>query len=240
MYFISAPFGNYLHREGAVSVTGTWTVDPRPGRIKQILKTLRYTKTGWRNKLGLRNPGLRVGMLKTNYDDCLSLAAINPQDWAIIFDMISIVRNVELNISCPNLDSHEDTTQFEGFSHFTKQQGKWRIVKIPPTSSTQLIDKIVDLGYSQVHASNTLHTDKGGLSGRILTPHTLRLIEYIKNTHPHVEVIAGGGVYSKEDAQRYIDAGAEHISLGTVCFTPWRIKSILHHNIDFGSVAQLD
>ena len=60
------------------------------------------------------------------------------------------------------------------------------------------------------------------MSGRILTPHTLRLIEYIKNTHPHVEVIAGGGVYSKEDAQRYIDAGAEHISLGTVCFTPWR------------------
>ena len=85
MYFISAPFGNYLHREGAVSVTGTWTVDPRPGRIKQIIKTLRYTKTGWRNKLGLRNPGLRVGMLKTNYDDCLSLAAINPKDLEYYF-----------------------------------------------------------------------------------------------------------------------------------------------------------
>ena len=227
MYFISAPFGNYIRRKNAISVTGTWTLEPRPGRFKQIVRTLRYTRKGWRNKLGLRNQGLRVGMLKTRYDDCLSLAAIAPKDWVVMHDMISIRRNVELNISCPNLDSHEDTTQFDGFHLFTNLQSDWRIVKIPPTSTTKLVDKIIDLGYNQIHASNTLHTNKGGLSGRILTPYTLKLLEYIKLTHPHVEVIAGGGVYNKQDLQRYKDAGADHISLGSVCFTPWKINELL-------------
>ena len=64
MYFISAPFGNYIKRKDAISVTGTWTVHPRPGRLSQIIKTLRYTKTGWRNQLGLRNPGILHALVK--------------------------------------------------------------------------------------------------------------------------------------------------------------------------------
>ena len=50
----------------------------------------------------------------------------------------------------------------------------------------------------------------------------------IKNTHDGVTVIAGGGVYSKQDAQNYLNAGADHISLGSVCFTPWKIKGIIN------------
>lgn len=228
MYFISAPFGNYIKRSDAVNVTGTWTLHPRPGRFKQIIRTLRLTKDGWRNKLGLRNPGLQVGMLKTKYNECMSIAAIQPEDWLSIYGHISRQRNVELNISCPNLDAHEDTTEFEGFNLFTNQTSDWCIVKIPPQAKNKLVDKIVDLGYTQIHASNTLPTDKGGLSGRCLQPYTLNQIEYIKSTHPHVQVIAGGGVYAKPDAERYINAGADHISLGTVCFTPWRLKRIIN------------
>jgi len=228
MYFISAPFGNYIHRRDAISVTGTWTYKPRPGRFSQILKTLRYTKNGWRNKLGLRNPGLEVGAYKTSYNDCLSIAAIENTDWLNIYKFISRQRNIELNISCPNLDSHEDTTNFEGFNLFTNQQSEWCIVKIPPLATNELIDKIVDFGFKQIHASNTLPTEKGGLSGKVLIDHTLRIIDYIKTNHSHIEIIAGGGVYSKQDAQNYIDAGADHISLGTVCFTPWKLKRIIN------------
>ena len=53
------------------------------------------------------------------------------------------------------------------------------------------------------------------------------IIEYMKSTHSHVEIIAGGGVTNSKDVKRYTDAGADHISLGTVCFTPWRIKSLI-------------
>ena len=38
--------------------------------------------------------------------------------------------------------------------------------------------------------------------------------------------LAGGGIYSKEDVDRYRDNGADHFSLGTICFTPWKIKSV--------------
>ena len=228
MYFISAPFGNYIKRSDAISVTGTWTVDPRPGRLKQILRTLRYTRQGWVNRLGLRNPGLAQGMWRTDYDNCLSIAAIESTDWTKVLEMISPKRNVELNISCPNLSVHEDTTRWESFDRFPQHmQGDWCIVKIPPKATKGSVDKLVDLGYTQIHASNTLPTDRGGLSGKALQPYTLNHIEYIKKTHPHVTVIAGGGVYAKQDAQRYINAGADHISLGTVCFTPWKLKRII-------------
>lgn len=228
MYFISAPFGNYFKFKNAISVTGTWTFKTRPGLLKQIVKTLRYTKTGWRNKIGLRNAGIHTGMLRTAYNQVLSVAAIEPFDWEKIRLAISTERNIELNISCPNLDSHEDTTTFIGFDKFPNHmRSEWCIVKIPPTSSEKLVDKIVNLGYTQIHASNTLPSEKGGLSGKILVPHTMGLISYIKKTHPHVTVIAGGGVTGRYDAQKYLDHGADHISLGTVCFTPWKIKAII-------------
>ena len=99
---------------------------------------------------------------------------------------------------------------------------------MPPTITNKQIDRIVNLGYKQIHASNTVPTAKGGLSGSVIVEHTLRILDYIKTTHPDVEVIAGGGVYSKQDAKTYIDAGADHISLGTVCFTPWKIKRIIN------------
>tara|TARA_Y100000385_G_scaffold287081_1_gene350458 strand:+ start:714 stop:1403 length:690 start_codon:yes stop_codon:yes gene_type:complete len=229
MYFISAPFGNYLQYTNflsgkpIVSVTGTFTVKPRPGLVKQILKTLRYTKTGWRNKLGLRNHGIFEGIENTAPQNVMSIASLEPNDWKILYEIVPKHMNVELNISCPNVDAHPDLIK-----SFAKDERKWCIVKVPPTITNKQIDKIVKLGYNQIHASNTVPTAKGGLSGDVIVPHTLRILEYIKSTHSHVEVIAGGGVKDKASADRYIDAGADHISLGTVCITPWRIKSILN------------
>ena len=62
----------------------------------------------------------------------------------------------------------------------------------------------------------------------MIVPYTLKIIDYIKSNYKDVKVIAGGGVYSKQDAKRYLDAGADHISLGSVCFTPWKIKGIIN------------
>ena len=232
-YFISAPFGNYLKFKNAISVTGTFTVNPRPGRIKQILKTLRYVKTeagwSWRNQLGLRNPGLFDGMFKTSYNEVLSVAALEPNDWEKILMAIGPERNIELNISCPNIDACNNTMDWPKFNSFPNHmRGEFTIVKIPPIADNNMVDKLVDMGYNCIHASNTLPTEKGGLSGRIIMPYTLKLLDYIKNTHSHVKVIAGGGVFTKQDAQTYINAGADHISLGSVSFTPWKIKGIIN------------
>ena len=233
MYFISAPFGNFLDFKNTISVAGTFTVKPRPGRIKQIIRTLRYVRTdagwSWRNKLGLRNPGLQAGMRSTNFKKILSVAAIDNTDWTTIFNSISKERNIELNVSCPNLESHKDTTSWKDFDKFaTKMNNEYCIVKIPPDATNKFIDRIVEMGYKQIHASNTLPTEQGGLSGKILMPYTLDIIRYIKLKYPYVEIIAGGGVTTKKDVKIYKDAGADHISLGSICFTPWRISNLVN------------
>lgn len=229
MYFISAPFGNYLQYTNflsgkpIISVTGTFTVKPRPGLVKHIIKTLRYTRTGWRNKLGLRNPGIFTGIDNTAPHNVMSIASLEPNDWKILYEIVPKNMSVELNISCPNVDAHPNLTKA-----FAKDEREWCIVKVPPTITKKQVDKIVNLGYNTIHASNTLPTEKGGLSGKMIMPYTMNLIDYIKNSHDNVTVIAGGGVYSKQDAQDYINAGADHISLGSVCFTPWKIKGIIN------------
>ena len=230
-YFISAPFGNYLRFTNAISVTGSWTVEPRPGLAWQILKTLRYVKTeggwGWRNKIGLRNAGIHEGLKRRRSFDVMSIAPIHKWDWINFDSILPEKQSIEVNISCPNLDTEEDATSFPYFDKFPQQGKYWCICKIPPTASKDLVDKIVDSGYTQIHASNTLPSKKGGLSGKILVPHTLGLISYIKEKHPHVTVIAGGGVTKSWHAQYYLERGADHISLGTVNFTPWRTKRII-------------
>ena len=232
MFFIAPPFGNYLKFQDAISVTGSWTFQPRPGLWKQVLKTLRPTANGWRNKIGLRNKGIEHGLTVTKFNEVLSLAAISEWDWINLESAISPFRNVEINIGCPNVDEeiniHRHPSSLKGFDLFPNDKRKWCIVKVPPTIAQPEIDWIVECGYKQIHCSNTLPSDKGGLSGRVLVPHTLRIIEYIKSTHKHVEVIAGGGVTQDWHAQYYLDAGADHISLGTVCFRPWKVKKIIN------------
>lgn len=226
-YFIAAPFGNYIKLSNAISVTGSWTYQNRPGLFPQILKTLRYTKDGWRNKIGLRNAGIKEGLKRSGLNDVLSLAAIDHWDWINLDSIVPSNTSLEINISCPNLDKDVGAVSLPGFDLWPSTNRDWCICKIPPTATESLIDQIVDSGYSQIHASNTLYSIHGGQSGKLLVPYTNRIIEYIKTKYPHVTIIAGGGVTTKKDAENYFNRGASYVSLGSVCFTPWKIKNIL-------------
>ena len=56
MIFISPPFGNYLHLPNTTPIRGSFTLNERPGKWSQILKTLRYVPNlGWVNKIGLKD-----------------------------------------------------------------------------------------------------------------------------------------------------------------------------------------
>jgi len=220
MFFIAAPFGNYLKFKDIISVSGTWTLKPRPGRFVQVLKTLRHTKYGWVNKLGLRNKGIDYGLKHPR--DILSIAAIEQVDWYELHKKIPKNASVEVNIGCPNIQHN----LYPGFANFTRDSREWCIAKIPPNFKEADIDFIIQSGFRHIHACNTIPTKDGGLSGKDIMPHTIRILKYIKRRHPNVTVIAGGGIYSKEDVQKYKDNGADHFSLGTICFTPWKIRSV--------------
>ena len=101
--FIAAPFGNYIKTSNTISVTGSWTIEKRKGRIKQIVKTLRYTKRGWVNKIGLRNPGFEYGIKNHKENEVFSVAGIEEDDWQIFAELIPSDTNLEVNMSCPIL-----------------------------------------------------------------------------------------------------------------------------------------
>ena len=222
--FIAAPFGNYIKTSNTISVTGSWTIEKRKGRIKQIVKTLRYTKRGWVNKIGLRNPGFEHGIKNHKKNEVFSIAGIEEDDWKIFAELIPSDTNLEVNMSCPNIESHFTS----GIESFTYDSRQWYIGKISPLTTFDELEKYInEFNFKQIHACNTLPIEKGGLSGKELIPYTYKFIEHIKHYYPHIEIIAGGGISEKKDIEYYIELGADHISLGTVCFNPVKLGRLL-------------
>ena len=147
MLFISAPFGNYLKFENTISVIGTYTLYPRPGRLKQIIKTLRYIRgEGWVNRLGLRNPGIESGLSKyKRYEEVLSIAGLNDKEWLQLLEAVPYNVDLELNLSCPNIE--ENGIPFHIIKRFISENRRWMIVKLSPFSSEWEVDKLVEIGF---------------------------------------------------------------------------------------------
>ena len=222
--FISAPFGNYIKTKKTISVSGSWTIEKRTGRIVQIAKTLRYTKRGWVNKIGLRNPGIEKGIPQHEDGHVLSIAGIEKDDWIKFSDKIPDNFNLEINMSCPNIDEHYTG----GIETFDPTSREWFIGKISPLTTFKELEYFINvLKFKQIHACNTLPVEKGGLSGKELIPYTTKFITHIKNNYQEISIIAGGGIYTKKDIEYYQDIGADHISLGTVCFNPLKLRKLL-------------
>ena len=110
------PWKFHYNSKNAISVTGSWTVDPRPGLFMQIIKTLRLVRSeagwSWRNKIGLRNAGIHEGIKRRRTFDVLSIASIQKWDWINLDSIVNENQSIEVNISCPNLDKHEDASTF--------------------------------------------------------------------------------------------------------------------------------
>ena len=233
-FFIAAPFGNYIKHKNAISVKGTYTMLHRRGLIKQLFKTLRYdfSKKGWKNELGLRNPGIKHGLnkYKNNGKEIISIAAMLPIDWEDFARVIPDYINLELNLSCPNTDkveiNYKTLTKF--YNAFWNNKRQWCIAKISPLSTEDEIKRLLDIGFGQIHCSNTLPITGGGLSGRELRNYTVKHIDFLKTNYPSVKIIAGGGINHIDIVNFYKGKGADYFSLGTVCFTPWKLRKILN------------
>ena len=236
--FIAAPFGNYIKHPNAISVTGTWTLYPQGNRFKSVVKTLRYDRknNGWVNRLGLPNPGLRVGLKKMWGSQILSIAETSEDEFIIMEDMIPKRMNVEVNLSCPNLPENTvpkliDNDSPMMFTALNKNSvGRdWCIAKVSPLITEDELHHVVDkLNFRQIHLANTIPTDKGGLSGPALKEYVLQLIYYVRGMWgDRMTIIAGGGIRTEDDITEYMDTGADHISLGTVCFNPFKLRKLL-------------
>ena len=224
--YIAAPFGNYISTKNTISVIGTFTHKPRSGLILQILKTLRYDfqEKAWYNALGLRNPGIVEGLRRYNNESnqVLSVAAIEPEDYDHLNAIIPTSTRLEINISCPNITHFQD--YLKGLPQFASRNP---IIKLSPQINNEVIDYLIDCQFTHFHASNTLKTFRGGRSGSVLKPYTLQTIKYIRKRLPNATIIAGGGITTLKDIDEYVSEGANDVSLGTVCFNPFRLQQLV-------------
>ena len=231
--FISAPFGNYIKHKNAISVTGTWTLEPRGNRFWSVIKTLRWNSElqGWTNKLGLPNPGIKVGLQKTFPSDVLSIAEIDRGDFKKLYSIIPETQNIELNLSCPNIGKSLPWDDAEIFTRYRATTDReWCIAKLSPLTTPEDLEFLVDkLGFRQLHFSNTLPCQYGGLSGSVLRPYTLELIRLVReNWGDSVEIIAGGGVSDFGAVYEYLGEGANHVAIGSLCFNWFKMKRLLN------------
>ena len=224
--YIAAPFGNYLHTKETISVAGTFTVKKRPGLIKQLIKTLRYDFKDkcWYNALGLRNPGIEYGLKNYREGSVMSIGAIEREDYDIFNAMIKKDVPLEINISCPNLDHYD--VDFEGLPQFVSRNP---ILKLTPDITREYMEKLLDMGFTRFHCSNTLKTERGGRSGGILWDYTYNNISYLRHELGAAGyLIAGGGVMRKEHVTAYREIGADAVSLGSICFNPLRLMRVIN------------
>ena len=231
--FISAPFGNYIKHPNAISITGTWTLEPRGNRFWSVVKTLRWNSElqGWTNKLGLPNPGIKVGLQKTFPSDVLSIAEIDRGDFKKLYSIIPETQNIELNLSCPNIGKSLPWDDAEIFTRYRATTDReWCIAKLSPLTTPEDLEFLVDkLGFRQLHFSNTLPCQYGGLSGSVLRPYTLELIRLVReNCGDSVEIIAGGGVSDFGAVYEYLGEGANHVAIGSLCFNWFKMKRLLN------------
>ena len=222
-YYIAAPFGNYLHRPDMYSVMGTFTLLSRPGLLKALLKTLRYSfhHKGWVNQLGLRNPGIEKGINKyyvQPHRRIVSIYGFNYGEWKTLAEYTRGIR-IELNLSCPNVGMKGNTgcpIELFDTGHV--------IVKMSPLTTENEIVSYMERGVRKWHFSNTLPISQGGLSGKTLMTYNAKLIKFVLGEDKCAKIIGGGGVTSMSDVRFYKDLGCIGVSLGTVCMIPFGLR----------------
>ena len=229
---ISPPFGTYINVSWATSVKGTWTVSPRPGsKILRAMKTIRKVDGGWVNKMGLLNNGIQNYSLDRD-DVIYSITSTTGEDanwgseWDMFFPLMPQDKIIELNLSCPNA-----ILKVINQRHLEKfhDNCKLVIVKLPPDNkeAMSIVRDAVSVGITHFHCCNTLPSEKGGISGNAVKNRALFLIMNIKREFPETTVIGGGGIYTPQDVRDYREAGADHFSLATIWFTPWKVDKVI-------------
>lgn len=224
---LSPPFSNIYRNKLCSNIVGTYTSKKRRG-LHRVITTLRPTKGGWFNQVGLRNPGIKSLYKKFKKGDIVSVYLENIKDWDIIFTSLQDlnVDSIELNISCPNhIESGiNQTIVNEAVNNF-----KTVSVKIPHGVNFKFVNKFYNSGISLFHISNSSKTPYGGLSGTSLVYNNTRLIKQVKrDLKGNVKVIGGGGIYNSEIADMYLQAGADYLSLSTALLSPFKLKRLIN------------
>jgi dihydroorotate dehydrogenase len=247
---------------------GTVTPKGQEGNPKKRLFRLKDDQ-GIINRMGFNNDGLETAIvqLKKNKGKLIIGGNIgkntqtSPQNYTNDYEecfkgLHPYVDYFVLNVSCPNVGSHEKLNDKEYLLelilaiqnlNLLEPTQKPILLKIAPDLNNNQLDEIIEIvaetKIDGIIASNTstsrsgLKASKkhlqeignGGLSGLPIKETSTRVIKYLKDTSNKAFPIIGvGGIHSAEDALEKIEAGADLVQIytGFIYEGPGLIKQI--------------
>jgi dihydroorotate dehydrogenase (NAD+) catalytic subunit len=249
----SGTFGNGLEcqrifdvqRLGAI-VSKAITRKPRKGNVQPRIAE---TAAGMINSIGLQNIGIEA-ILKDvapvwatwEVPVIANIAGETVNDYAELaarLDGVAGVSGLEMNISCPNVESGMefgvDPRAAAGVTAAVRRQsGLPLIVKLTPNVNdiVGIAQAVAEAGADALTLINTYPAMKidvrtrrpalgwgsGGLSGPALKPIAIRLVYQVARA-VSVPIVGCGGITTGEDAVEFLMAGASAVQVGTATFT---------------------
>lgn len=229
---------------GAV-VPKSITLHPHPGNAPPRLAE---TPSGLINSIGIPSPGLDrfLDEVLPDYANLappliVSVAGFTSDEYAELTGRVAevpYVTAVELNLSCPNLETHlmpaQDVSLLrESVSAARATTGKPLWVKLSPAVSSiaEMARHAVDCGADALTLVNTfpamaieveerkiiLGAKTGGLSGPAILPIVLWIVWSVAQS-VDVPLIGSGGITTTEDVLMFLLAGAAAVQIGTASF----------------------
>jgi dihydroorotate dehydrogenase len=247
---------------------GTVTPKGQEGNPKKRLFRLKDDQ-GIINRMGFNNDGLETAIeqLKKNKGKLIIGGNIGkntqtkPENYTNDYEecfkgLHPHVDYFVLNVSCPNVGSHEKLNDKEyllelisSIQHLNLLEPTQKpiLLKIAPDLNNNQLDEIIEIvsetKIDGIIASNTstsrsglkaskkqlLEIGNGGLSGLPIKEKSTRVIKYLKDTSNKAFPIIGvGGIHSAKDALEKIEAGADLVQIytGFIYEGPGLIKQI--------------
>jgi len=226
------------------------------------------TELGMLNSIGLANPGidrfLAEVLPRLRYLELpiwVSVGGFGADEYAEIcsrLDDYEEVSAIELNVSCPNVESPtESAAQIVASSRLATRKPLWaklsaaagdvvevaRAAQEAGTDGLSLINTVRGLALDDRTLLPALGPAVGGLSGPALKPIALAAVfDCFRATR--LPIVGMGGVQTGRDALDLIAAGAQHVALGTVLFAdpgaPARVRAELEHESSARGFASVD
>ncbi len=230
----------------------------RPGRPTPRMAE---TPSGMLNSIALQGPGIDAFLAKDvpflieqKARIIVSIAGETVEEYSTLarkLRSVSGISAIEVNISCPNVESRGQVFATDIETSKRVIDGVRRtiggelpiIAKLSPdvTDLVAIARGVVDAGADGLALINTvlgmvINVDTmrphlggitGGLSGPAIRPIAVRAIYQVHAALPNTPILGMGGVSSGKDALEMILAGASGVSIGTASFgNPTAIMSI--------------
>ncbi|MEE8637447.1 MAG: dihydroorotate dehydrogenase [Candidatus Margulisiibacteriota bacterium] len=234
-----------LDKLGAI-ITKTITLKPREGNPPPRVAE---TSSGMLNSIGLQNKGVKdfiqnslpfLSKFKTPL--IANIAGDSAKEYAELAKFLSkepLVKGIEVNISCPNVEKggmffcFDPKATLELVKAVRKQTSLPLIVKLSPNvadialiakqaeqagaDAVSLINTVLGMSIDIETRDSRLGTKTGGLSGPAIKPIAIRMVWQVAQI-AKIPIIGVGGIMSGADAIEFFLAGASAVQVGTANF----------------------